>query len=226
MAAAAEIHGDKSVSCPEHVTSTPTTTLTVKQKYWSYFKSTGRGFTVTNASSDNNDNNNNNNDDNPLLFALSTKSFGKRRCLEDTTGKALFNLERNWLSRRKAWVLKDPEGNTVFTVRLRWSKFRIKMEVEWKGLNPPGGGESGGTRGGGVTVEGENVWHERVRMLDGGCLMAEMRCTNTVGGILSSYKVTPPVWEVQVREGVDLALVTVLAVCVSDIFSEGRVYMV
>ncbi|KAI7352748.1 hypothetical protein KC320_g4343 [Hortaea werneckii] len=201
-------HGNKVAISSAYLSSGPMT-LTVKQKYWSWFKNTGRGFTVTNdANSD-------------LIFALSTKRFGKRRYVEDAAGATLFELERHWYSRHNAWILKSPEGDTILSVRLRWSKFQLNLEVEWKAPCL-----DGSERDVEVHVEGGDVWHEKAHIKAGGSPIAQLRCTNTVGGFLSSYKVTPPVWEVHIGEGVDMALASILVVCASDVFSEGRIYMV
>ncbi|KAI7170608.1 hypothetical protein KC352_g25045, partial [Hortaea werneckii] len=97
----------------------------------------------------------------------------------------------------------------------------LNLEVEWKAPCL-----DGSERDVEVHVEGGDVWHEKAHIKAGGSPIAQLRCTNTVGGFLSSYKVTPPVWEVHIGEGVDMALASILVVCASDVFSEGRIYMV
>ena len=190
-------HGDKITIRPAYIATSPTT-LTVKQKYWSWFKNTGRGFTVTNSADDS------------LLFALSTKSWGKHRFLEDKEGNSLFELQRNWTKRKDAWVLQDRDGNVILNVRLRWSKVHMNLEVEWQSPSP-----SGESRDVDVRVKGGDVWHEKLQATAGDTPIMAIRCSNTIGGILSSYKVTPPVWEVMVGEGVDLTLVSLLYLMLS-----------
>ncbi|KAK5168914.1 uncharacterized protein LTR77_006223 [Saxophila tyrrhenica] len=181
---------------PDMITSTPVK-LEVKQKYWSWFKQTGRGFSITK-------------DDGSVLFVVGSSSMGKHRIIEDAHGKPLFSLERNWTSQKRAWVLKSEE-DVVLTVEFSWFQRKLSMEAT----------PSDGTKGK-VNVDANDMAGGNLRITSGEETMATIQCEGAMTGYLSWLKVTPPVWSVDVAAGADLCLVTVLAVCASDAFSENR----
>ena len=56
---------------------------------------------------------------------------GKRRTIEDASGKPLFKLERNWTSKRRAWVLRS-EGENILTVEYGAMHRKMTMSVSFE----------------------------------------------------------------------------------------------
>ena len=211
-----------SASGVEACEATPLTTLEVRQKYWSWFSNTGRGFSI-------------NRDDGSVLFVVSTTSMGKHRILQDHLGQPLFDLERNFTSNRGAFVATRM-GNEVLRVKYNWVHRKIKMEA----TPSTGAWTVAGKR---IDVEAHDTTGSSFSATVGSEVLMEVRCNNVSKGPLGSLKVTPPEWTVKVDGGVDLALVShgghsftfstakicvqaaLITVCISDAFSEAHFLM-
>ncbi|RJE17964.1 hypothetical protein PHISCL_09700 [Aspergillus sclerotialis] len=180
------------------------TALQVTQHYWSWFKNTGRGFTITYPGSE------------TPLFVVETKQIGKKRCIEDRHGKPLCRLERNYLSKQSAWSLTRDDGKKLFTVVYNWCSWSMHIHMN-DSENDLGGIE--------LRVKNLDTWGSCFAVSLGDKTIMRMRCTNMMNNFLSSFKITPPRWDVDIVEGVDLVLAAALAVVVSDSYSEMHIYM-
>ncbi|CEL06008.1 hypothetical protein ASPCAL07120 [Aspergillus calidoustus] len=216
---------------------TTPTTLRVTQSYWSWFKSTGRGYTITEltdrASAS-------------PLFTVETRLSGKYRVFRDREGTPLCRLQRNFLKRDGAWVLtriksgddgdregepevgkeKDEGEERLFTVS--YDQLRWKMTIKINGAAISNSGSEARSESGGVElqIKSVNLWGSGFTVVLGDQTVMKMRCTNMMHNAMSSFKVTPPRWEVELVEGMDSVLAATIAVVISDSFSEMHIYMV
>ncbi|KAL2784071.1 hypothetical protein BJX66DRAFT_97196 [Aspergillus keveii] len=224
---------------PEIYTVKEPATLRVTQSYWSWFKNTGRGYTINELTD---------RAGAAPLFTVETRLSGKYRVFKDRQGKALCRLQRNFISKSEAWVLtrakggdeheegaEEPEGGEekkeedekLFTVsydRLRW-KMTIKLNRAALSSSVPEF-ESGSEGDVELHIKSVNLWGSGFTVLIGDQTVMKMRCTNMMHNAMSSFKVTPPRWELELIEGMDSVLTAAIAVLISDSFSEMHVYMV
>ncbi|GAB7364889.1 hypothetical protein MBLNU230_g5680t1 [Neophaeotheca triangularis] len=208
--------------CEDLVRPGPTT-LQVEQKMYRWFKKSGRGFTITENAADG-----------LPLFVIESGKQGKRRNFQDRDGTPLFDVRRNWMSQKKAWEVLDAEDKVVMTIRYEWYHSHMTLEAVLPGAPRDVAGNVEQTV---VRIRGSDVWQrvQEARVVKGDGVEAagepflRAECTNMpaggMGGFLSSFQVTPPIWEVRVAEGVNLGLASVLAVAMSDVYSESRIYM-
>lgn len=172
----------------EKYVSQEPTVLQVKQRYWSTFKNTGRGFSITSPG-----------DDSPL-FVVETKHMGKYRSIEDRHGESLCHLERKFFSKNNAWVLTRGD-ETLFTVYYEWLAWKMHISM---GSSEPDGQESSK-----IDLQAKSLdrWGSCFTVTLGDKTIMRMRCTNMRNNFLSSFKVTPPRWDMDVVEGTDIVLV-------------------
>jgi uncharacterized protein YxjI len=163
------------------------TTLEVRQKYWSWFSNTGRGFSI-------------NRNDGSVLFVVSTTSMGKHRILQDHLGQPLFDLERNFTSNRGAFVATRM-GDEVLRVKYNWVHRKIKMEATLSV-------EAWSVVGKRIVIEANDTSGSSFSATVGSEVVMDVRCTNVSKGPFGSLKVTPPEWTVKAGSGIDLALVS------------------
>ncbi|SMR61954.1 unnamed protein product [Zymoseptoria tritici ST99CH_1E4] len=188
----------------EHVTTTATT-LIIEQKYWSWFKNTGRGFTISKQQEEGAE------QTSALLFTAETRIAGKYRTISDYNGTLLFHLQRNKLRKSKGWVLTDPAEKVLLQLRYSWARPHISDVTFGPDKAEPE-----------LTIVAKDFWWANldiVRVTDK-VVVGTVRCTNMSPGFLSQFKVTPPIWEVKVTEGTDLALMAVVTMGISDAFSQ------
>lgn len=159
--------------------------LELKQKYWSWFKDTGRGFVAVR-------------NDGSLAFIARSQMQGKRRTIEDGSGKPLFKLERNWTSKSRAWVLKS-SGDIILTVDFVPVHRRMSMTVSFD--------ESANAQHEPVRVQASDSTGGHLTITCGDTTLATMQCKNITSGYFSSLMVVPPTWSVDVAAGADICLV-------------------
>lgn len=163
------------------------TVLNVRQKYWSWFSNTGRGFSITDG-------------DGSMLFVVSTTSMGKRRTLQDHLGQPLFDLERNFTSNRGAFVATRM-GSEVLRVKYSWVHRKIQMELSLSV-------QVSSVPGGSISIKAKDTSGSLFGVTVGSEVVMDVQCTNVSKGALGTLKVTPPEWVVKVGGGFDLALVS------------------
>lgn len=188
--------------CPDLIRPAPIA-LQVITNFSRFLKKSGRSFTVTESASDG-----------LPLFVVESGTQGKRRNFQDRNGEPLFDLKRNWMSQKKAWEVTDAEGNVIMAVKYEWMHWHMTLEATL----PVEAGDVGGSGQTVVRVRGNDVWHkvQEARVVrkgsekDAGEPFLRAECTNLLGnsGFMSSYQVEPPIWDVRVAEGVNLALVS------------------
>ncbi|KAJ5807887.1 hypothetical protein N7474_009156 [Penicillium riverlandense] len=179
------------------------TALQVKQKYWSCVKNTGRGFCITFPY-----------DDSPS-FTIGTKKMGKHRTFQDEYGRILCCLERNFLSKEHAWILTRG-SERLLTVHYRCLPWKMTIKME---------GSADQEMSKVLEVKCLDTWCSGFVVKLGDWTIMRLHCINMMNNMLSSFKVTPPVWDVDVVEGTDLLLASVLSVIISDAYSEMHLYM-
>ncbi|KAL2829049.1 hypothetical protein BJY01DRAFT_127195 [Aspergillus pseudoustus] len=209
---------------PEHTCTTPTA-FRVNQRYWSWLKNTGRGFAI-NALTDRSSS--------APLFTVETRLSGKHRVFKDRQGTALCQLKRNWTQKKDAWILtrgEDEGKETLFTVHyhwFHWSRWKLNLKLNGAALARNGYQFESGSSPQDVELEVKsvNMWGSGFTVVLDGQTIMRMRCTNMMHNVMSSFKVTPPRWDVDLVEGMDSVLAATIAVVVSDSFSEAHLYMV
>ena len=176
--------GDEVVFLKDYVSSKPAV-LNVRQKYWTWWFS-GRGYQIRR-------------EDGSPLFAVESRGYGKFRTFEDENGQLVFNLERNYSSQQKAWILKLG-GKSIVRVNNRWGHSHLTMQINLL---------SEDTEEPKMVLEARatSVWDGKVLITAGDSTLVNMRCTNLMNGLLGKFKMTPPTWEVKVADGMDMALV-------------------
>lgn len=190
-----------------------TETLTAEQSYFTWLsKNTGRGFKILSAASG------------EQLFTVQSQNWGKRRSIQAGTsssdqGAELCELTRNWTQRKGAWQLVVG-GKQIMSVNAEWSKVRIRFTAT---VHDP---ETGETHQDALVAEASDVWGGQFLVRAGESNVLGVKCQNMKEGWLSAFKVTPPTWQVEVAKGTNLILATVIAVCISDAFSESHGFMV
>ncbi|KAL1981651.1 hypothetical protein VTN96DRAFT_2365 [Rasamsonia emersonii] len=179
------------------------TTITIKQLDHTWY---GLDFTVTKA-------------DGSPLFTVDGKpgTMSQRRQFKDNTGLPLFDLCRKWLS-KNAWFLELPGGGGsrlltgVFKSTLGLPKFDIVL----KNAVVPKKADEGED----VTIEvrGKDSNYITTHITIDGCKVAQVRRIPVPKEQLYVYSVkgNRPKWEVDVAEGMDLSLVAVIVVILSD----------
>lgn len=85
------------------------------------------------------------------------------------------------------------DEQVLFTIDYNCLKWKMRADVE--GLE------------GKLEIQTTNRGGSGFTLTLGDKIAMKMRCTNMMHNILSSFKVTPPVWDVDVEEGMDLVLV-------------------
>ncbi|KAL4934070.1 uncharacterized protein BDV17DRAFT_248269 [Aspergillus undulatus] len=203
-------------------TCTEPTAFRLNQSFWSWFKNTGRGYTIhtlTDRAT-------------APLFTVETRLSGKYRVFKDGQGNHLCHLQRNFSSKKEAWILTRGEGEekeTLFSVHYDYLGMKLGIT-----LNPAAASWNGDERGfetessAGVQLQTRslNMWGSTYTVTLGDMTVMRMTCTNMMHNAPSSFKVTPPKWDVDVVEEINLVLAATLAVVVSDSFSEMHLYMV
>ncbi|KAL2826863.1 mitochondrial inner-membrane-bound regulator-domain-containing protein [Aspergillus cavernicola] len=175
----------------EYINQDPTV-LQVNQRYWSYFKNTGRKFSITCPG------------EASPLFVVQTKHMGKYRSIEDRHGKQLCQLERNFFSKKTAWALTR-SNKKLLTVSYNWLAWEMRITME--GSESAKQESSSSETSIDLHIKPLNRWGSCFTVTLGDRTIMRMRCTNMMNNFLSSFKVTPPRLDVDVVEGTDLVLV-------------------
>ncbi|KAL3476009.1 hypothetical protein BJX99DRAFT_258902 [Aspergillus californicus] len=175
------------------------TSLRVNQDNWSYFKDTGRGFSITGP------------DTNSPLFVVKTKYMGKHRTFEDRHGEALCHLKRNFLSKSNAWVLTRGD-QTVLNVSSGWGSWRLRIAIEGLSDGEPSGCD--------LEIKSPDSWGNCFTVNLAGSTIMKMQCLNNMNNGNTSSS-----WDLNVTEGTDLVFAAALAVVISDSYSEMHMHM-
>ncbi|KAL3454571.1 hypothetical protein BJX65DRAFT_4659 [Aspergillus insuetus] len=77
-----------------------------------------------------------------------------------------------------------------------------------------------------LQIKSANLWGSGFTVVLGDQTVMKMRCTNMMHNAMSSFKFTPPRWELELAEGMDSVLAGTIAVVISDSFSEMHIYTV
>jgi len=164
------------------------TTLHVKQdRSWS-----NGNFTAKNA-------------EGTLILSCDGKvwSNSARKEFKDASGLPLFSLRSSWFSMSKAWRLELPgDGHLIMAVRPRWSLGKVKLDCTFNNVASGGDGDE-------VTLEvrGQDTQSLVTHISRGESKVASVRRMFDSGGKGANWLFKPE-YEVDVAEGMDMALVS------------------
>ncbi|KAF7594250.1 hypothetical protein BBP40_009802 [Aspergillus hancockii] len=138
-------------------------------------------------------------------------SWRQRRDFTDATGLALFQLHRK--GKGVTWFLKHPgqteDSEPIATLAPRFHALKDKFDVFF--TNAVEGGEQVL-----LEVRGQDVWKAKTHVYFKDALIVKIRVLNP---LLYYVPFKRPEWEVEVAEGMDLALASVIAVLVAELAS-------
>lgn len=176
------------------------TTLLVKQdRSWS-----NGNFTAKNA-------------DGTVILSCDGKlwSNSARKVFNDASGLPLFSLRSSWFSMSKAWRLELPgDGHMIMAVRIRWSLGRVKLDCTFKNAASDGEGQE-------VTLEvrGQDYQNSVTLVSCGESQVASV--TRVLDGDAKGGNwLFKPEYEVDVAEGMDMAVVSYPPVLVDEVGSD------
>ncbi|KAF2157811.1 hypothetical protein K461DRAFT_274043 [Myriangium duriaei CBS 260.36] len=191
----------------EDYDSHPFTTLHVEQSYFTWVsRNTGRGFKISTSPSS------------PPLFTVQSQNWGKHRTLHSPSGAPICEIKRNWLSKHSAWELSH-NGELLVSINIEWLRTHINLSATTHDS------VTGQKYDSAVVAEATDVWGGKFNLRAGPRTFMTVKCGNMSEGWKSAFKVSPPIWEVQLAEGANLVLAAVLAVCISDAYSESHGFM-
>lgn len=159
------------------------TVLRVEQKHWSWFKNTGRGFNITFSS------------DESSFITVDTKRMGKHRTFQDKHAETLCSLERNYFSKKHAWILTH-DSEKLLTVRYSCLPWKLTVKIESIADQEPSEDI--------LEIKNLGIWFGSFVVTLGDWTIMRLRCTN----MMNMFSFTPPVWEMDVVKGTDLVLVS------------------
>ncbi|KAJ5782540.1 hypothetical protein N7457_004314 [Penicillium paradoxum] len=178
--------------------------LRVKQHSLSW---SGGDFTISEWSNDENGSSGNP----KTLFTVNGKiaSLTQRHQFLDKTGLPLFDITRNLAG--VTWFVKLPGGSLscepIVTIAPRWSYFKDKFDVYV--ANAAMDGKE-------VVIEarGQDIWKLRTNFYVNGTLVMTSKRTDKLTTYIPGKR---PEWRMDVAEGMDLALASVLCVYLAEI---------
>ena len=172
------------------------TTLHVKQdRSWS-----NGDFTARNA-------------DGVIILSCDGKlwSNSARKEFKDASGLPLFSLRSSWFSMSKAWRVELPgDGHMIMAVRPRWSLGKVKLDCTFNNVVPGGEGQE-------VTLEVRRQDSQTLvtHIRRGESKVASVRRMFDDGGKGANWLFKPQ-YEVDVAEGMDMALVSYSYILVGE----------
>ncbi|KAF7168430.1 hypothetical protein CNMCM5623_001483 [Aspergillus felis] len=153
-------------------------------------------------------------DDSPLgtkLFSVKGDfgSLSTKRHFSDDSGLPLFTLQR-----KKAgvtWFVVPPGdergSEAIATIATKWSAFKDKFDVYFK--NAAADGEETV-----LEVRGQNVWKTKTHVYHKGNLVMIAKLADVLSAYVPGKR---PTWTVEVAEGMDLSLASVITVLLATL---------
>ncbi|KAA8646789.1 hypothetical protein EYZ11_009959 [Aspergillus tanneri] len=145
-------------------------------------------------------------------------SVSQRRRVQDATGLPLFEISRKRLG--VTWFVHLPGGREkddprpIATIVPQWHALKDKFDVHFK--NAARGGVGHGEII--LNVRGQDIWKSRAHVYHGDVLVMTSKLKDMVSVYIPGKG---PEWEIEVAEGMDLSLASVIGVLLATMLYQG-----
>ncbi|KAF7128259.1 hypothetical protein CNMCM5793_002801 [Aspergillus hiratsukae] len=195
----------------EYIASSPTT-IRVKQHSNSW---SAGDFTVSTVA------NNDSGTPPQTLFTVDGDfaSVSQRRRMQDATGLPLFELARKRLG--VTWFVHLPgskerdEPQPIATIVPQFHMLKDKFDVYFSNAAAAGGGEDIV-----LSVRGQDIWKYKTHVYYGDALVMTAKLTDMVSVYIPGKR---PEWEIEVAEGMDLSLASIIGVLLAAMLYQSAV---